>query len=496
MEGREFSCDYDVLRWLEATPADYRRSKREPVVGSKLASSKLGASSDSVGSSSSSLPNLRGRPSTASPSGRPNRPGSTARTSRAASAKPGALAENLLAQTQREADAAERANQKQAAALEQSVEILRRKMKSVCDVRERKQARLEELALKLTEAEAAYHDAKEFSDAHEARCLAYEQEAFDLDEERLRETSRVPQLRHMTRRAMDDCFARHAALIRMRTANEQVIAEIEAHCAEPLQAYNEWSDLRRRMRWQQQHMGVVEKGWGFRLGALKKELDARVETERSREALERVKADAQAKMDGDLDAEEEEALKQEAQETSRVGVATFLQANAMRQRAASLEASFKKLFALFDATDVAELLPKLTRQVAQQGRSSPLHSKAQLEAALTEAQRRRDELQTTRAELHEQLTLLKTTGEDGVETVHKLKFLRMEELNVMSVSEFPADKNLEFGFVIHFPDRPAYFKAPSAAVRASFLMHFAAACADLDDTHNQRREALKRVHGT
>jgi len=72
----------------------------------------------------------------------------------------------------------------------------------------------------------------------------------------------------------------------------------------------------------------------------------------------------------------------------------------------------------------------------------------------------------------------------------------MEELNVMSVSEFPADKNLEFGFVIHFPDRPAYFKAPSAAVRASFLMHFAAACADLDDTHNQRREALKRVHGT
>jgi len=92
--------------------------------------------------------------------------------------------------------------------------------------------------------------------------------------------------------------------------------------------------------------------------------------------------------------------------------------------------------------------------------------------------------------------VLKTTVEDGVETVHKLKFLRMEELNVMSVSEFPADKNLEFGFVIHFPDRPAYFKAPSAAVRASFLMHFAAACADLDDTHNQRREALKRVHGT
>ena len=118
-----------------------------------------------------------------------------------------------MAHTQREADAAERENQKRAAALEQSVEILRRKSHSLCDVRERKQARLEELVLKLTEAEVAYRDAKEFSDAHEARCLAYEQEAYDLDEARLHETARVPQLRHMTRRAMDDCFARHAALI-------------------------------------------------------------------------------------------------------------------------------------------------------------------------------------------------------------------------------------------------------------------------------------------
>ena len=318
----------EVLRWLEANPADFRRAKREPAIGSRLGSSKLSASCSSV-SSSSSLPDLRGRPSTASTSGSPSRPGSTTRRSRATSARPGALAEDLAAHTEREADAAERENQKRVEALDQSVELLRRKMKSLCDVRERKQAKLKELVLKLTEAEAAYHDAVEFSAAHEARCLAYEQEAVDLDEERLRETARIPQLRHMTRRAMDEIHARHAALIRMRTALEHMLAEVEARCAEPLQVYNEWSDLRRRLRQQQQHMGFVEKGWGFRLAASKKELDVKIETEKSREALAKAKADAQAAMDGDLDAEQEEELKEQAQETSRAGVTTFLKANAV-----------------------------------------------------------------------------------------------------------------------------------------------------------------------
>ena len=41
------------------------------------------------------------------------------------------------------------------------------------------------------------------------------------------------------------------------------------------------------MKLQQQHMGAVEKGWGFRLAASKKELDVRMETEKSREALEK-----------------------------------------------------------------------------------------------------------------------------------------------------------------------------------------------------------------
>ena len=81
----------------------------------------------------------------------------------------------------------------------------------------------------------------------------------------------------------------------------------------------------------------------------------------------------------------------------------------MRLRAASLEASFAKLMTLFEVKDVSELLPRLTQ--LRQG--SPLHSKAQLEAMLAEAQRRRAELQSSHDELHEQVTLLKTTGEGG-----------------------------------------------------------------------------------
>jgi hypothetical protein len=43
-----------------------------------------------------------------------------------------------------------------------------------------------------------------------------------------------------------------------------------------------------------------------------------------------------------------------------------------------------------------------------------------------------------------------TVDNDGVETIHKVKFQRSEDLSVITVSEFPDETILPHGFVIHW----------------------------------------------
>ena len=88
-----------------------------------------------------------------------------------------------------------------------------------------------------------------------------------------------------------------------------------------------------------------------------------------------------------------------------------------------------------------------------------------------------------------------TVDNDGVETIHKVKFQRSEELSVITVSEFPDESVLPHGFVVHFPDGPKYYKSPSAHDRDLFLDKFFEATSALTEAQIQRMDALQRVHG-
>jgi len=88
-----------------------------------------------------------------------------------------------------------------------------------------------------------------------------------------------------------------------------------------------------------------------------------------------------------------------------------------------------------------------------------------------------------------------TIDDDGVETIHKVKFQRSEELDLITVSEFPDAAVLPHGFVIHFPEGPKYYKSTSAKDRDDFLDHFYNTTATLTETQSQRMAELKRVHG-
>eukprot|EP00729_Bicosta_minor_P017280 gene17280-11666_t len=77
----------------------------------------------------------------------------------------------------------------------------------------------------------------------------------------------------------------------------------------------------------------------------------------------------------------------------------------------------------------------------------------------------------------------------------KVKFQRSEELDLITVSEFPDAAVLPHGFVIHFPEGPKYYKSTSAKDRDDFLDHFYNTTATLTETQSQRMAELKRVHG-
>lgn len=86
-----------------------------------------------------------------------------------------------------------------------------------------------------------------------------------------------------------------------------------------------------------------------------------------------------------------------------------------------------------------------------------------------------------------------TLESDGNETVHKYKFQRMEFLDLISLSDFPSDELLPNGFVIHFPDGPFYYTAPSATVKAAFLKAFTTAAESYSRNQTEHIQALQKA---
>ena len=87
-----------------------------------------------------------------------------------------------------------------------------------------------------------------------------------------------------------------------------------------------------------------------------------------------------------------------------------------------------------------------------------------------------------------------TTDEDGATTtIHKFKFQRIEQLDVVSVSDFPDSTLLENGFVIHFPEGPMYYRAESAKAKAKFLAEFREACEAHSSHVGEKIDALQRA---
>eukprot|EP00039_Didymoeca_costata_P020148 m.340243 g.340243 ORF g.340243 m.340243 type:complete len:728 (+) comp19197_c0_seq1:225-2408(+) len=89
----------------------------------------------------------------------------------------------------------------------------------------------------------------------------------------------------------------------------------------------------------------------------------------------------------------------------------------------------------------------------------------------------------------------RVTIDNGIETIHKFKFQRSEELNVVTVSEFPDEISLKHGFVIHFPDGPVYYQAKNKADKDNFVDQFRDAASALEDLQNERIDALQRRFG-
>ena len=360
----------EVERWLMGKPEDYRKEKMHR-----------------------SLPNLN-RPATAGGRGRLKHVDESFNAA-------GELKVEMLAEVE--------ALEQLAVKKRLQVEIIARKHVALVNTRQRKQAKLRELEQKLNDATVEFEVAYREHVAHQEACRDLMAREAAVDEEWWSTRAYGETLDFLLRRVRDDLREDHERFDVLYKEACRLVAAVERQHPEPLMAANEWGAFKERCGEIRQDMERKARNWGFRISAERRELEIRMEVERQKLDFEAKQLDRAKAASGDLNLEEEEKLKAMARSKRRHSVETNLKAWAVRRKLAKLEESFGQLMGLFHVTSPEELPAKMSGLAE----GSPLHNKAQLDAACVEATARRELLETRLRELREQLTTLKTTGESS-----------------------------------------------------------------------------------
>lgn len=66
---------------------------------------------------------------------------------------------------------------------------------------------------------------------------------------------------------------------------------------------------------------------------------------------------------------------------------------------------------------------------------------------------------------------------------------------MLTTSDFPEIRQLENGFVVHYPNGPVFYRANSESLKVEFLYKFGEACAQQSAMHEGNLRALKQVYG-